>query len=210
MNFGEELGFWYFRLNGFLPMVSFVLHRPDQPRRHNADSDLLAVRFQHVFEEVGGQPDDWDNHRFDEWGLGHADHIVCVIAEVKTGGHTGAAINRAFRPNRVLYALSRFGVLALPDCEEVCRRLSEESVVYHREVAFAKILISSLHKRTGNHDNVTPYRHLQLEDAVCFIRSRMYDYRVEKESARMFFPGDLIQYFAWEANLPGAIHHNQE
>ena len=85
MNFGESLAYWYFRLNGFLPLTNFVLHRPDSLRRYNADSDLLAVRFPLVFEEIGGQRDDWDNERFAEWGLDHFNRTVCVIAEIKTG-----------------------------------------------------------------------------------------------------------------------------
>ena len=35
MNFGESLAYWYFRLNGFIPLTNFVLHRPDTPRRYN-------------------------------------------------------------------------------------------------------------------------------------------------------------------------------
>lgn len=202
MNFGESLTYWYFRLNGFLPLANFVLHRPDAPRRHNADSDLLAVRFPHVFEEIGGQQNDWDNDRFSDWGLDHFRQTVCVIAEIKTGHYEEASINRAFRPQRVLCALRRFGVVPTDQCEDVCRALGNQSVVHHQDFCFVKVLISSSARMTGLFENTTPHMHLELGDALAFIRTRMNRYRDAKEAARMFFPGDLIQFFAWEAGLP--------
>jgi hypothetical protein len=201
MNFGESLAYWYFRLNGFLPLTNFVLHRPDAPRRHNADSDLLAVRFPHVFEEIGGRPDDWDNDRFAGWGLDHFHRTVCVIAEIKTGQYGEASINRAFRPQRVLNSLRRLGVVPADQCEGVCHTLGNQSVVHHRDFCFTKVLICSSSRMTGSSENTTPHVRLELGDALAFIRARMNRYRGAKESARMFFPGDLIQFFAWEAGL---------
>ncbi len=201
MNFGESLAYWYFRLNGFLPLANFVLHRPDAPRRHNADSDLLAVRFPHVFEEIGGQLDDWDNDRFAGWGLDHLRKTVCVIAEIKTGGYDEDSINRAFRPMRVRYALRRFGVLPEEACNNVCDALSNQRVVHHQNLCFAKVLVSSSARKMGAFENPAPPLHLELSEALVFIRDRMNRYRGAKEAARMFFPGDLIQFFAWEAGL---------
>jgi hypothetical protein len=201
MNFGESLAYWYFRLNGFLPMSNFVLHRPDTPRRYNADSDLLAVRFPHVFENIGGQPDDWDNDRFAGWGLDPLHQIVCVFAEIKTGQYGEASINRAFRPQRLLYAMRRLGVMPLEQCKDVCRRLSHDGVAHQGDFCFAKVLVASSSRMTGSFDKMMPHRHLELEDALNFIRNRMNRYRDPKEAARMFFPGDLIQFFAWEAGL---------
>lgn len=202
MNFGESLAYWYFRLNGFLPLANFVLHRPDVPHRYNADSDLLAVRFPHVYEDVGGRQEDWDNRRFEEWGLDHLNSTVCVIAEIKTGQYSDASVTRAFDRRRVFYALRRLGVVDLPTCNEVCARLSNEAVVHHEQFSFAKVLIASSARRTGNFEYMTPWQQIELEAAVDFIRDRMNRYRGDKEPARMFFPGDLIQFFAWEAALP--------
>jgi hypothetical protein len=202
MNFGESLAYWYFRLNGFLPLTNFVLHRPDFPHRHNADCDLLAVRFPFVFEEIGGQRDDWDNARFAEWKLDHFSRTVCVIAEIKTGQYDEADVNRAFDRRRVLYGLRRLGVLDSPECDEVCHRLSREGVVNHREFSFAKVLVANSATRRGRFGNTSPYCQIELDDAVDFIRSRMNRYRGDKEPARMLFPGELIQFFAWKAGLP--------
>ena len=210
MNFGESLAYWYFRLNGFLPLANFVLHRLNARRQHNADSDLLAVRFPHVFEEIGGQPDDWDNHHFTDWGLNHFHQTVCVIAEIKTGKYGGTSINRAFRPQRVLYAVRRLGVVPHEQCEVVCEALGNQSVVHHHDFCFAKVLISRSARMTGSVENVTPHVHLELGDALAFIRARMNRYRSAKEAARMFFPGDLIQFFAWEAGVDAQLEREEE
>jgi hypothetical protein len=50
MNYGEELAYWYLRLNGFFPISNFVVHRSlDVP--NTSDVDVVAVRPPHVFEQ---------------------------------------------------------------------------------------------------------------------------------------------------------------
>lgn len=46
MNYGEELTYWYLRLNGFFPISRYMIHRTEEGR-HPSDRDLLAVRFPH-------------------------------------------------------------------------------------------------------------------------------------------------------------------
>lgn len=59
MNFGEELGYWYLRLNGFFVTRNFVMHENvigrnlEKSRRFTADVDLLALRPQFVLESIG-------------------------------------------------------------------------------------------------------------------------------------------------------------
>ena len=40
----EQLAYWYFRLNGFLTTVNFVIH-PEQGAEQRTDVDILGVRF---------------------------------------------------------------------------------------------------------------------------------------------------------------------
>ncbi len=71
MNYGETLVYWYLRFNGFFLIQNFVLHPladSEGSDKQAADSDLLAVRFPYVYEETGGQPDDWDP-RLRTWDL---------------------------------------------------------------------------------------------------------------------------------------------
>ena len=51
MNYGEEISYWYFRLNGFFPLVNFVVHRTEETR-YSTDIDLLAVRFLKNVERI--------------------------------------------------------------------------------------------------------------------------------------------------------------
>lgn len=201
MNFGESLAYWYFRLNGFFPLNNFVLHRQGLGSEQNADADLLAIRFPHVHESIGGLKDDWDNEVFTHFGFQHESQIVCVIAEIKTGRHDADDLSRAFEENRLRYALRRFGVLQESDCEIVLQQLNQNSVVSHDRFTFAKVWMSNARtfRSTGNN------RHqccaIELSHVVQFIRNRMKKYRSEKHASRMFFPGDLIQFFAWREGL---------
>jgi len=200
VNFGESLAYWYFRLNGFMPLTNFVLHRPDPLHRHNADADLLAVRFPHVYEEVGGKQEDWDNDQFKKWGLDFR-NVISLIVEIKTGRYSEESINRAFDERRVLYALRRLGVVNQEACEEISGELSRKGVVHYRAFSFAKILVSNSENAVGSCEKITPCCRIELQHTVDFIRSRMHRYRADKEVSRMFFSGDLIQFFAWEAGL---------
>lgn len=63
MNYGEELAYWYFRLNGFFPLLNYVIHRCHDVD-YSSDCDLLALRCPNVFEEKGGQEQDWCQELF--------------------------------------------------------------------------------------------------------------------------------------------------
>ncbi len=51
-NYGEELAYWYLRLNGFFVLDNFVYHRTKHNR--DGDADLLAIRLPNVKEPIGG------------------------------------------------------------------------------------------------------------------------------------------------------------
>src|SRR5262245_60877427 len=109
MNFAEELVYWYLRLNGFIPLTNFVLHRDEVHR--TSDADVVAVRFPHVFEEIGGQPHDWDE-QFERWGINLARDTIGLVVEVKTGDwHVEDLANREWRIRR---GLERIGMLQRP------------------------------------------------------------------------------------------------
>ena len=198
MNFGETLAYWYFRLNGFFPLANFVLHRSPNVVEHSADSDLLAVRFPHVYEETGGKPEDWDNDRFDGWGLRHQDSVVCAIVEVKTGRSDRSAGSRAFSEDRLRVAVRRFGVLPQKDVDPLVARLVSCAVVAGPNSTFAKIFITPNLKKTASSGEPLAWCDLSLKEIVAFIQSRMLDYRSRKQADRMFFSNDLIQYLAWQ------------
>ncbi len=57
MNFAEQLAYWYLRFNGFFPLTNFVLHHGTGHR--TSDTDLLAMRFPYVSEDIGGEEKKW-------------------------------------------------------------------------------------------------------------------------------------------------------
>ena len=40
----ETVGYWYFRLNGFMTIANFVLH-PDEAANQRSDADIIGIRF---------------------------------------------------------------------------------------------------------------------------------------------------------------------
>jgi hypothetical protein len=73
----EELAHLYFRLNGFFTVPNYILHARGGQR---GEVDVLAVRFAHKLEQVGGNalPDDPALHL-------HTDKPEMILAEVGRG-----------------------------------------------------------------------------------------------------------------------------
>src|SRR5688572_18351639 len=104
MNYGEAIAYWYLRLNGFFPITNFVIHHSSKVR-HSSDCDVLAIRLPFVYEEIGGNEDDWDESLSKELGF---DHTIGVICEVKTGAYR---LENIFRPEYIAYSIARLGFM---------------------------------------------------------------------------------------------------
>jgi uncharacterized protein (DUF433 family) len=77
----EKVAYWYFRLNGFLQIVNFVVH-PERRGGQRTDADLLGVRFPHRAERLFDNPN--DIMADDEQALALSrDFTDVIIAEVK-------------------------------------------------------------------------------------------------------------------------------
>ncbi len=182
MNYGEEISYWYFRLNGFFPLVNFVVHRTKKIK-YSTDIDLLAVRFPNVYEVVGGQPDDWDSKLFNQFDK---DAILGVLCEVKTGNYD---VKSFFKVESLKYTLPRFGFK--PTLEEHAKKLEKLKMVtlFHNNQKYqiAKILVSN----KKNQDKVG-YIHLQIANIEEFISDRIKRYKAKKWQDRMFFPSNYL------------------
>ncbi|SRR6266851_2698574 len=199
MNYGETLAYWYLRLNGFFPLRNFVLHPLHESAGDDdqtADCDLLAVRFPHVYEEIGGQSGDWDS-RFRTWGFSLEEDIIGLIVEVKTSpnAHRSTIERNSFNQNRIRQAVQRIGMFMLEDTGDIARELQNTAVTTKRgPYRLGKLLFSQRAMR-GAWLNIT------LQESEQFIRDRLHKYSDPKRQARMFFPDELMQYLAWQASV---------
>jgi hypothetical protein len=208
MNFAETLTYWYLRLNGFFPITNFILHKGSLIPR-SADSDLLAVRFPYVFEEVGGQPKDWDTETFANWGINLERDIVGIIVEVKTGyednpGELEKGINRAFREGRLVSGIQRLGFWDRDKAAQVGNQLVGQTLYREpvfqledgntRDFVIAKMLVET---NLPHGLAIPPCLALNLLDLKNFIDARVDEYIKRKYADRMGFPSDLLQYIIW-------------
>jgi len=187
-NYGEELAYWYLRLNGFFPISNFVVHRSSGVT-YSADVDVLAIRPPFVFEEVGGQPYDWDSFLQQNLPFEHQIGLVC---EVKTGGFEE---KKLFRTEHIRYTLPRLGLVEQHMINDVLANMENSPVVEVLGGAvIAKLFVSDKKHSAGPYLNRTLY---QIED---FLLERVNRYPIEKYGDRMFFPSSIFQLIIAQVN----------
>jgi len=189
VNFGETLAYWYLRLNGFMPMRNFVLHRANIKAPQSADTDLLAVRFPYVYEEIGGKAADWDHEAFAQWHL-NLERAIILLVEVKTGGIAAEA--RWWRVPRICAAIRRLGIVDGAAAERIAAELEHTSVLEIEAWVLAKLLV------TNEPFPSETWLNLTLAEADAFIINRIRRYKDEKDADRLRFPDELMQYLAWK------------
>jgi hypothetical protein len=182
-NYGEELAFWYLRLNGFFPIANFVVHGTG-PRlgEYTGEVDLIAVRWPFVSERIGGGTGDWDNPLMD---LFVPNVPIGLLCEVKTGNF---GITELFRDEIVSSTLSRFGFASNYDAVIDSVQERPLSVVNNR-FQIGKILFSN---RAAVQQDA--FFHISLSHARGFIQDRIRAYPREKYQDRMYFSSTLVQY----------------
>jgi len=181
-NFGEEITYWYLRLNGFFPIRNFVIHRTAETE-YPSDIDILAIRPPYVYEKVGGQSGDWDEN------LAFLDFtkVIGLIVEVKTGE---LEEDKLFRPRYVEYAVGRLGLVEQTnDIEEIAAELENVAVLKDKgDYQIGKLLITEYEpKKEGN------YYCMFLEKLTEFLQWRIRKYPKEKYGDKLFFPSDYLQ-----------------
>lgn len=76
---GEDLAYWYLRLNGFMTIRNFIVHPEYRRDGAGTDADIVGVRLP-FRRELQRQP-----LRDDDWVEEYHRQQLLVIAEVKTG-----------------------------------------------------------------------------------------------------------------------------
>jgi hypothetical protein len=121
----ERLAYWYFRLNGFLTTVNFVVH-PEEGPEQRTDADILGVRFPHRAELLTNPlPDD---------PLFAETRPYIVIAEVKTGRCklNGPWTRRNDR--NVQRVLAAIGAVPSADWDEAAQAIYDHGVYENPQV----------------------------------------------------------------------------
>lgn len=189
MNYGEDLAYWYLRLNGFFPIANFVVHKTDGVE-HRSDVDVLAIRLPHVYEPIGGQEGDWDHYLRDNLDLSRSLGIFC---EVKTGDFEMA---RLFRVEQLAAAVSRTGLVPPARLGQVLEDLKGNAIASTQAGANLAKLFVSRNEVDG------PFLNRTIIQVRAFLEERVRRYDFEKYASRMFFPSTLVQ------NLIDQVHHD--
>ncbi len=173
MNRAEIISAWYLRINGFFLIQNFVVHRQDNNSR-STEIDLLALRPPYVFEEAGGQAENWDPALISPEDQ---QRFVAVICEVRRGNTYDP--HSIFRPREVMYAINRFGVIKKTEAFTTVSELIHRAR-YNVTPSFQirKLLIGDVLKTT-----VPPCDFMLFNDAYAFFRARADRYRTEKKEA---------------------------
>lgn len=181
MNYGEELAYWYLRLNGFFPLPNFVVHKSSQVQ-YSSDCDLIAIRHPYVYEEIGGKADDWDDFLCNQLDFNRTLGLIC---EVKTGRYDRKEL---FEIEKLRYAIGRLGLVPVERVDGITKQLKNSSTVEINDtLQISKLLVANIEKNADNHLFLT------LQDVRRFLRSRVRKYPIEKFSDRMFFGSILFQ-----------------
>lgn len=171
----EKIAYWFFRLNGCLTIVNFIVHpdliQQDELRSQRTDVDILAVRFPYRCELfTSGQPMQ-DHGVFDSRGL-----IDLVIAEVK---HGPCRLNGPWTRlpdqniHRVLYAVGAFDKAHVPAVAESLYRHG-----YYSNEQLRVRLFAIGRQKSGQ----LPPSVVQLtwEEVLRFVYHRLSTYREHK------------------------------
>jgi len=169
-----------------------VLDRNRQEENKTYETDIIAIRFPYVYEEIGGREDDWHKDlknmipKFEE-------NIIGVICEVKSG-ECGYLDRDLFMESKVRRCLQRLGFFrnGSDEFKKFYDKLLNNSSYYYKNYTIVKILISQS-RHTGE-----KFENILLSDIDSFITKRIKKYS-EKYSDRNFFNSNLIQYKIWES-----------
>ncbi|MCX9011945.1 MAG: hypothetical protein OIN66_12580 [Candidatus Methanoperedens sp.] len=195
-NYGEELAYWYLRLNGFFPITDFVFHsvRNGNQNSYNADADILAIRPPNAHEKIDDDMLECDIEIVDN---NEDSKNIFVYCEVKTGDYD---IPKLFPEERIKYSLRRFGLN--PETPIIRPVTIIENRLSRTESGFfKKVLIAN--KKKNNVDEKAIF--IDLNSAILFICNRFKKYDAYKYGSRMFFDSSLTQLLIHLIHNPSLI-----
>jgi hypothetical protein len=170
----EEIAYWFFRLNGCLTIVNFVVH-PDLEGRQRTEVDILAVRFPYRGELITSGEAMRDHKVFKS-----SDLIDIVIAEVKRGycDINGPWTNKPDENmHRVLYAI---GAFKKDDVPKVAESLYKEGY-YQNDNFRVRIIAIGSRKNSKLKEDLPEVVQITWDEILGFIYDRFNEYRDPKK-----------------------------
>lgn len=169
-----------------------MLDRNRQKKNKAYETDIVAIRFPYVYEEIGGMEDDWHKDSKDMIPK-FEENIIGVICEVKSG-EDGYSNENLFIGTRLRKCFQRLGFYksGSNEFENAYKQLLNNSSYWDEKYTIVKILISPK-EHTGD-----KFKNILLSNIDSFITKRIKKYG-EKYSDRNFFNSNLIQYKIWES-----------
>jgi hypothetical protein len=170
----EKVAYWFFRLNGCLTIVNFVVH-PDLGRNQRTEVDILAVRFPYRCELITSGKPMKDHEVFQS-----SDLIDIVIAEVKTSycDINGPWTNKPDENmHRVLYAIGAFKKDGVP---RVAESLYNEGY-YHDDNFRVRIFAIGSRKNSSLERDLPNVVQITWDEILGFIYDRFNEYRDPKK-----------------------------
>jgi hypothetical protein len=173
----EKLAYWYFRLNGFMTMESFILHNDSRKGlSQRTDADLYGVRFPYR-QELGML----DETRFSSV-IGKP---LFVIAEIKAGE---CKLNGPWTDplkKNMQYVLGAMGALE-PSLLEVAADSLYEKYKYEDESRKIQLLAVGSRKNQEYQKERPNLDQLLFADMLQFIYKRFHQFRMQKRDHKQW------------------------
>jgi hypothetical protein len=179
----EKVAYWYFRLNGFFQLESFVIH-PAQRGAQETDADLLAVRFPFRAERLIDNPKDVmpDDNR---WLTSPADKIDVAIVEVKT--NQPCTLNGPWKKRdrqNVHRVLAAIGCIPHLEIEPAAAKLYDGEVYQNDSTRIRLVAIG----RDRNQEIPPGVMQLIWSEILEFIVDRFHRYQRQKAQVDQWDP----------------------
>lgn len=201
-NFGEELAYWYLRLNGFFLIDDFVLHNADLVSSQNADADVIGIRNPFTIERIGMNDDDDICPELSGFEPNIKTKTVVVISEVKTSPRRQNILLE--REDRLSYIVKRTGLFPPESIDDVISQLFENNSYSNGEITILKIIFS---QTSYNNDR---FHWLTLDHINNQITQKFLKYIGNKRSTKHLFPSTLMQYLIWKAEQANGLENQEE
>lgn len=186
INYAEEIAYLYFRLNGFFLLDNYVTHVGENLNRYHSDSDLLGIKTNLVFEDIGLNKEDDIEKSLYQQIKGYK--YIGLICEVK-GGNT---FNLDNAENRIKPCITRMGLLDKSEIADAVTSL-KENTNYESLDKSTKIIKVIATNSEPNKNLLKSWKYITLDNMLSFIEERSKKYP-QKGRGWNFYSSNLFQY----------------